>query len=117
MNRKFVISLSILIISVGAIFFLWEQAWLLSALFVVIAYAKHKVYPIKAELLWFSLICVGGAIAEALLVNIAGAWSYSSTQLFNVPIWMPLFWGVVGVTIVVMYDGLAEGRSQRAKRS
>lgn len=117
MNRKFIVSLSILIFSVGAIFFLWEQPWLLSALFALVAYVKHKLYPIKAELLWFSLVCIGGAIAEILLVGVGGVWSYSSTQLFDVPVWMPLFWGVVGTTIVVMYDGLAEERSRIGRRA
>lgn len=87
---------------------------MLSALLVVTAYAKYRLYPIKSELLWFALICIGGAVVETLLVNIGGAWSYTSSQLFNIPIWMPLFWGLVGTTVIVMYDGLTE-RPARAK--
>jgi len=117
MNRKFVTSASILVFSIGALFFLWKQTWLLSVLLVVVAYLKHRLYRIKAELLWFSLICIGGAIVEILLVNIGGAWSYSSSQLFNIPIWMPLFWGVVGTTIIVMYDGLTKGRGRVKAKS
>ncbi len=112
MNRKFVVSAGILLFSIGALFFLWRQTWVLSILLIVVAYVKHRLYPITSELLWFALICVGGAIVEALLVNVGGAWSYASSQLFNIPIWMPLFWGVVGTTIVVMYNGLAEGRGR-----
>lgn len=85
---------------------------MLSTLLVITAYVKHRLYPIKSELLWFALICFGGAIVEILLVNMGEAWSYSSSQLFNIPVWMPLFWGVVGTTIVVVYEGLAEGRGR-----
>jgi hypothetical protein len=108
MNRKVIISASILLFSIVALFFLWRQPVVLSALLVLTAYVKHRLYPITSELVWFSLICIGGAIVEILLVNLGGAWKYSSPQLFNIPVWMPLFWGVVGTTIVVMYDGLTE---------
>lgn len=117
MNRKFIISASILLFSIAALFFLWRQPLLLSALLVITAYVKHRLYPIKAELVWFALICVGGAIVEALLVNIGGAWSYASSHLFNIPVWMPLFWGVVGTTVIVMHAGLAEGRTQIKPKS
>jgi len=112
MNRKFIIAASILLFAIAALFFLWEQPILLSILLVITAYVKHRLYPIKSELLWFALICFGGAIVEMLLVNIGGAWSYASSQLFNVPIWMPLFWGLVGTTVIVMYDGMTERRGR-----
>jgi hypothetical protein len=81
-----------------------------SAVLLLIAYAKHRLYPIQAEWLWFGLICVGGAIVEIALVNGGQAWGYAESQLFNIPIWMPLFWGVVGTTVIVMYDGLTKRR-------
>ena len=68
------------------------------------------MYPIKKELLWFVLISVGGAVVEVMLVNFGQAWSYTTSQFFGIPIWMPLFWGVVGTTIIVMYDGLTNAK-------
>lgn len=112
MSRKFIVSSSILIFSILAIFLLWKHAVFLSALLLLLAYIKHRLFPIKLEWAWFALICVGGAFVEVLLVNISNAWSYASTQLFNIPIWMPLFWGVVGTTVIVMYEGLVEKRSK-----
>jgi hypothetical protein len=108
MHRKLTVSLLILLFICGSIFFLWKYAAVLSAILLLAAYLKHRLYPIKFELVWFGSICLGGAIIEALLVNIAGAWRYESPQLFDVPVWMPLFWGVVGTTLIVLYDGLAE---------
>jgi hypothetical protein len=108
MDRKFTLSIGIILLAATAIFVFWEEPVLLSGLLLLIAYGKHKMFPIKSELLWFSLICVGGALTEILLVNFGGAWSYASSQLFDIPIWMPLFWGVVGTTVVVAYDGLTK---------
>jgi hypothetical protein len=108
MHRKLIVSLLILLLICGSIFFLWRYAVVLSAVLLLAAYLKHRLYPIKFELLWFGSICIGGAITEGLLVNFAGAWSYDSSQLFDIPVWMPLFWGVVGTTLIVLYDGLTE---------
>jgi len=107
MNRKFIVSLGILLFSILCTFFLSNQDVLHSILLIFIAYIKHKIYPIKKELLWFILICVGGAIVEISSVNISHAWSYSNAHFFGIPIWIPLFWGVVGTTIIVLYDGLS----------
>lgn len=106
MNRRFVSAISVFLISVLCILFLWKQTILLSVLLLLIAYIKHKICPIKRELLWFVLVFLGGAIVEILLVNFGNAWSYSTPQLFNIPIWMPVFWGVIGTTIIVIYDEL-----------
>ena len=106
MNRKLLISTSILLLSISFTFFLSNQYLLHSILLIFLAYIKHKIYPIKKELLWFIMICVGGAIVEILLVNISHAWNYSNPQFFGIPIWIPIFWGVVGTTMIVVYDGL-----------
>src|SRR5262245_36135114 len=108
MNRKFIVSFLLLLTTCGLIFFLWKQPVLLSILLLLSAYIKYRLYPIKHELLWFSIICIGGAFIEGLLVNISGAWTYASPQLFNIPIWMPIFWGTVGTIIIVLHEGLIE---------
>jgi len=111
MNRKFVIANGILLVSIGCLFLLWKQPVLLSVLLLLIAYGKHKLYPIKSELLWFVLICIGGGLVEILLVNFGHAWSYTQPQLYDIPIWMPIFWGLVGTTVIVMHEGLTKKRS------
>jgi len=106
MNRKLVISVSILLLSNFCTFFLSNQAILLSIMFILIAYAKHKIYPIKKELLWFILIFIGGPMVEIILVNFSKAWSYSNPQFFGIPIWIPFYWGLMGTTLVSVYEGL-----------
>jgi sterol desaturase/sphingolipid hydroxylase (fatty acid hydroxylase superfamily) len=106
MNKQFVVSTGIILLSAISILFLSSQAVLLSILLIFIAFVKHTIYPIKRELLWFVMICFGGTCIEIVLVNIGHAWSYSTPQLLGIPVWMPLFWGVVGTTIVVLYDAV-----------
>jgi hypothetical protein len=88
------------------ILLLWQRALLLSILFVCLAYVKHKFIPIKKELFWFSLISISSGIAEIILVNISHAWSYSNPQLFSLPIYMPLSWGVLGTTLMALQNNL-----------
>lgn len=112
-NRKFITSIGIMLLSILCTFLFSNQAILLSIILVLIAYAKHKIYPIKKELLLFILISVGGAVVEILLVNSGSAWNYSSSQLFGIPFWIPFFWGVMSTTIVVLYDGLINRTSSK----
>jgi hypothetical protein len=108
MNRKVVVSITILFVAILATFFFASQPFTLSFLMLLIAFIKHKLYPIKKELLWFVLIAVGGGITEVILVNSGSVWTYSISQFMGIPIWIPLFWGTIATTIVVVYDGLTK---------
>lgn len=106
MNRKFIISTSILFLLILFTFFYASYPTLLSFLIIVTAFIKHKLYPIKKELLWFVLIAVGGGVTEVILVNSGSVWTYSLSQFMGIPVWIPLFWGTIATTIIVAYDGL-----------
>lgn len=106
MNRQFIISTSILFLLIHLTFFFAAYPVLLSFLIIITAYIKHKLYPIKKELLWFTLIAVGGGITEIILVNSGSVWTYSLSQFMGIPVWIPLFWGTIATTIIVAYDGL-----------
>ena len=106
MNRKLIVSLSMLLFSLLGELLLWKYTIVFSILLILLAYAKHKIYPIKKELLWYLMICVGGALVEIVLVNFGHGWSYMNPDFFGIPAWIPLFWGFVGTTIIVIYDGL-----------
>jgi hypothetical protein len=106
MNRKFIVSLGIISLSLLGELLLWNHILVFSILLMVLAYVKHRIYPIKKELLWYLLITVGGTFIEIILVNFGHGWSYSNPKFFGIPAWIPLFWGLVGTTIIVLYDGL-----------
>lgn len=106
MNRKLIVSMIMLLFSLISELLLWNQAILLSILFILLAFIKHRIYPIKKELAWYLMICVGGALIEIVLVNFGHGWSYSNPSFLGIPVWIPFFWGFVGTTIIVIYDGL-----------
>ena len=106
MNRKLVVGGAALVLTVASVFFLWKQPVLLSVILLLIAYGKHRLSPIRLELLWFTAVCVISAVIEIILVNFSHTWGYPDPQFWNVPLWMPFYWGVIGTTIVTMYDGV-----------
>jgi len=108
MNIKFIISILIIIISSLCIAFLHTNYILLSIILVFIAYIKHILLSIKNEFIWFILVVMGSGIIEVFLVNFSEAWTYSSTYLLGIPIWAPLFWGIVGTNLIVIYNNLGE---------
>lgn len=106
MNRKIIVSVGILLLSLLGELLLWNYVILFSILLIILAFIKHKLYPIKKELLWYVLLSVDGAIVEIILVNFGHGWSYSNPDFLGIPIWIPLFWGIIGTTTIVLYDGL-----------
>jgi hypothetical protein len=105
-NRKFIVSLSVIFLLVLLTFFLAAYPILLSILILLVGFVKHKIYPIKKEGLMFFLVAVGGGIVEIILVNSGSVWTYSISQFYGIPIWIPFFWGIIATTIVTMYQGL-----------
>ncbi len=103
MSSRFFIALSILLAAIASIIFLWKQALVLSVLLIALALVKRRILPIAREFHWYAGLTIGGAIVEIIMVNIGRAWSYVTPQVLNIPLWMPLFWGLVGTTSIVLY--------------
>jgi hypothetical protein len=106
MHRKILFPVGIIVISLLGELLLWNNIVLFSALLIALAYIKHLIFPIKREFLWYISVSVIGFIIEIILVNFGHGWTYVNPDLFGVPIWIPLFWGLVGTTIVVIYSWL-----------
>jgi len=111
MNRKFIVSLVVILISLLGELLLWNQVLVFSLMLIVLAYIKHKIIPIKREFLWYLLLCLGGASIEVVLVNVGHGWSYIKPDVLGIPFWIPLFWGLMGTTVVVMYNGFIQQKS------
>lgn len=110
MSRNFIALVTIVLISTLCVSLLLNYTVLLSIILIFIAYGKHRIYPISKELLWFVLIFIGSAFIEIFLVNFTKAWSYVTPYLFGVPIWAPLFWGILVTAVIGMYEGLTDNR-------
>jgi hypothetical protein len=104
LSKDFFYSLLIIFCACLLLLFFSSYTLILSLLLIILAFVKHKLIPIKKELLWYLIVCVGSVFIEVLLVNVGGAWEYSIKHFLNIPIWMMFFWGVIGTSIIVIYD-------------
>lgn len=98
--------LTIMLAAAVSIASLWNYPGALAVALALLAALKHKIFPIKYELGWFIFVGFLGAFAESIIIQ-AGAWSYASVQIANIPIWLPAIWGLTGTSLVVFYSGLS----------
>lgn len=91
-----------------AISALWQFPYVLGVLLVAIAFVKHKLFPIKLEVLWFVGVAALGAYAEALIIDMSGAWTYANWQFAQIPVWLPAIWGLVGISLMTAYAAVTE---------
>lgn len=105
--RKVIFSLATWSAAIATVFLLWENTFFLSIALIILAFLKHKLSPLKREFIWFILIGFLGSSAESIVI-FNGAWSYAQPQLINVPVWLPLLWGLAGTIGVTLYQGINE---------
>lgn len=75
---------------------------------LIISYIKYRIYPIKKELQLFTLVIFSSAIIEIILVNLTNSWTYTNSQILGIPLWPPIFWGLLSTTLIVGYEGLVK---------
>jgi len=109
MNNRSKIKISFIFFSTAIllVYFLWKNSIILSILLIFLSIAKHKIIPIKKELLIFVVAGLVGMVGESFIIS-NGAWLYSNPQIFNVPLYLFFLWGVAGITGISMYLGLIE---------
>jgi len=82
----------------------WRQPVLTSLVLIFLALIKHQKYPLKHEFALFVLAAIWGGVFESMAI-FAGAWSYTKTDLINIPLWLPFLWGVTGISGITFYEG------------
>lgn len=107
-NRKLVISLAFIIAGIIAVSLLWKNAILLIFIVLILAVVKHILTPIKHEWFWFPIMGFIGAGGESIIMRLSGAWAYTSTQLVNIPIWLPFLWGLAGTVAISLYESISK---------
>ncbi len=50
---------------------------------------------------------IGSAVIEIILVNVGHAWTYTTSQFLGIPLYMPIFWGLLGSTVISLYQDFA----------
>ena len=104
MSRKLFIPIMTIVLATTSVAFLLEYPLLLLSTLIIIQLIKHKLIPINKELLWFFIVGMGSVLGEIFLVNVTHAWSYANPHLLGVPFYAPLYWGILGTTLVMVYD-------------
>jgi len=108
MHNKSVLALIVIGISVILVLALYTFPTFLIIFLLVLAYAKKNFSPIKKEFMIFTLIVFSSAIVEIILVNMTQAWSYANAQFFGIPFWPPIFWGLLGTSLITFYEGISK---------
>ncbi|MEK7570756.1 MAG: hypothetical protein AAB553_00645 [Patescibacteria group bacterium] len=94
----------ILFIALLCIYLFWLQPFLLVALLLILSWYKHTKYPIKHELNFYVAIVILGSLVEIFYVNTIPAWSYEIKHFFNIPLYVPFQWALIGVSIISIYE-------------
>lgn len=103
---------SIYALTIGLASLLWHRPATLALTYVLLSAVlllKWRSYP---DILYFALPAVLGPIGEFVAISF-GAWKYS-LPLFNIPLWLPLAWGVSGLCLKKIADVLTEARATRS---
>ncbi len=103
--KKILISMIVLIVSALCIMLFWHIPLLLVALILILAYVKHRLLPIKKELILFLVIGLLGATFENIIIY-SGAWYYPQVFFIHIPLWLPFVWGISGTSAVTLYEGI-----------
>lgn len=78
---------------------LWQQPWLALVGVAAVGAGILMLYRDRVLSTVFVVVGLAGAAAEAVAIN-HGAWTYANPQFLGVPVWLPLLWGIAGVTVV-----------------
>jgi len=105
--KKIFFSFVLTALGIFIVFILWKESIPLAGILAGLAYFKHKIYPVKKELLCFLVVGILGSGFESLLIS-NGAWKYVLPDFFNIPFWLPFLWGLIGITTITFYEGLTE---------
>ncbi len=108
--RKILVASAAITASVLTVFFLWRQPLVASVILLVITALKFSFARVSKEIFWWVLIVVVSGLVEALFVNFAHAWTYAMATPLGVPVHMPILWGVIGTSILSLYESTRTGR-------
>lgn len=75
---------------------LWQNSIATALLLIAISVAAVKLWHEKSDIATYILAAVFGPLAEMISIN-SGAWQYSNSNAFGIPIWLPLMWGMAGM--------------------
>ena len=101
MNTKYVLLRDLLIfflaVILGVLF--WKNNMAVTAIFLGCYLARYLLWPNREDHVIFLAGAVLGTLAEIIATGV-GVWSYRLPTFLNVPVWLPIAWGLISVLIV-----------------
>ncbi len=80
---------------IGLVAAMWQRPGLLAGSLLAIGAAMLYRWNRKSDVVFFVLCALMGSLGEFVAIRF-GAWEYSRPWL-NIPIWLPLAWGIAGL--------------------
>lgn len=104
-NINFIATSIFAIASLLSVAFIWKNNFILFVTLSIIAVLMLSIERSRQEVKVFIYCAVLGAISECIAVSF-GAWTYENPNLVNIPIWLPLLWGIASTYIIRVYKFL-----------
>lgn len=97
-----VVTILIALASLATVSLWWRDNLLLLVFLILLSMVMLFRERSKAELFTFLFCGIAGACAEMVAIY-AGAWTYGNPNMINIPIWLPVLWGIAGVFMGKVY--------------
>lgn len=90
-------------LSLFAVSLLWENVLLLTLVLLVVAGLMLYMRSGNQEIALFVFCGIAGAVSETMGIFF-GAWTYALPTAFQIPLWLPVLWGIASVFVLRTYE-------------
>lgn len=106
-QKDLLIGFLIISVEIALFYYFWKNNILLTTFLAAISFLVLLKWADKKEKLLFFVGFLIGPVYDIILVP-AGVWNYANPTFLNVPMWLPLAYGLGMVTVVKIWKNLTE---------
>lgn len=85
--------------ALSSVVIFWQESIILSIILALLSIAAIYIWRSRETVLLYFLCAFLGAFSEYAGVYI-GAWRYTNPDIMGVPAWLPLLWGLAGLSMM-----------------
>lgn len=98
-KKDLLIGFLIYVSNILLMYYLWQNNIALTVIFIVISAFVLLKWADKEEKIVYFASFVLGPILDLILIP-RGVWAWGNPSLFGIPLWLPLFYGILTVTAI-----------------
>ncbi len=102
-------------LNIGLVSLLWQYPVTLTLIYALLSAVLLWRWHTFPDVIFFVLPAILGPLGEFVAIS-SGAWEYS-LPLLNIPMWLPLAWGIAGLCLKKIADVLIDARAAEAHNS